>query len=971
MPVAINPTPPAVTGSPLQLTKTTPSDLHLIEHKTSTSLPHPFSHDQQQQSSCIPAVNTDCATCPSPSFTNDTSVIPHNDKSTLLPAAAAAAPSDDIDSDSNSDNDDDTSNSNNNNDNMDLVFPMSTSHSLYEQRPLQVHQLHNSTLSLAASASQSNQRMPYHSDDEYSDDYDEEDDAHHEGQLDQDDGRSQDEPLLLLLDSDEFESNSGAALHKEMNSPPALSWRLRSAPFADQTGQAAATTPETATTTAIESTAQTPRYTTNTSRIPMLHASRTQIHAHVLNQLRVENAFLASQNSSLNKEIHHCRYTVSALKQIVTQKEDIIDRLRHEHRQACLKAKFVESILADYHEKEANRQWHSDRAVFGFAESHNSNSSPQPYQHPHPQPVPHLQRQRPFGNNSLGLDNDDDEDEDDDDDGEDEGVDHYIHNSSTIEDDIDDSELSHTDVDNNDDDDEFDTDEDESISAESDFDSTEEQPGHGGRNRHNLHSLNRSPYSERNNVLSRAEVRPERDMTPTDPTPPPAQQQQQQQSLRRRPRQSLLPVPPNGPLAQLRPSRSGFSLTMPSPDTSLSLADPANEAEMEMEKGTDTETETEMEMEGAVAVAVNRVPIVENHQNGNDSSVEPAATEDASDGLASVSTLSLRDSGHFPATMFNNDPETECPDDETSIATVESDSISRIAPLPNKESHLLDVTQVKSNMDDDPFDPSTKSAPIAQPNGGLPSLHTKTITPPSLHLTCVHIEAAAATSHSPSSQKQRQDTQDASSPDSEAIQSPSTVQGAALNKDPLSSTSTMSTLSSGDESKDTSETQETNDHHGWQPNLWKSLVEGTLQEANQPDPALAARPTSPSAILSRLWQGVGRQTANFFGRRRSGQTGASSGGSSSSGTVGVVGAKSKHSSNHHQQHTKGLLPTQTTTTATTTTATSGSNVRVTKVGIRRIGSRSRYRALVASPVSVTVTGGMAMTMTDSLTSEAK
>ncbi|KAF8970019.1 hypothetical protein BGZ46_010587 [Entomortierella lignicola] len=67
-----------------------------------------------------------------------------------------------------------------------------------------------------------------------------------------------------------------------------------------------------------------------------------------VNRLEVENAYLQNQNNSLNKDIHHCRQTVLALKNILAQKEELIDKMRQEYHQAYLKTKFMESILAEH-----------------------------------------------------------------------------------------------------------------------------------------------------------------------------------------------------------------------------------------------------------------------------------------------------------------------------------------------------------------------------------------------------------------------------------------------------------------------------------------------------------------------------------------------------------------------------------------------------------------------------------------------
>ncbi|KAF9111532.1 hypothetical protein BGX27_004790 [Mortierella sp. AM989] len=75
--------------------------------------------------------------------------------------------------------------------------------------------------------------------------------------------------------------------------------------------------------------------------------SIARLQVRTLNRLEVENAYLQDQNSSLNKDIQHCRQTVQALKNILAQKEDMIDKMKEEFRQAYLKTKFMENILAE------------------------------------------------------------------------------------------------------------------------------------------------------------------------------------------------------------------------------------------------------------------------------------------------------------------------------------------------------------------------------------------------------------------------------------------------------------------------------------------------------------------------------------------------------------------------------------------------------------------------------------------------
>ncbi|KAG0086368.1 hypothetical protein BGZ92_008194 [Podila epicladia] len=497
------------------------------------------------------------------------------------------------------------------------------------------------------------------------------------------------------------------------------------------------------------------------SRIPRKPVGVGYSPQHALNRLEVENAYLISQNTSLNRDIQHCRNTVMALKQIVAQKEEIIEQMRHEHRQACLKAKFMESVLAEYHD--ARNSGHEPRSIM-----HESYSRIQHKIHP-------------VAKFNQGAHEDED--------------------------------LSYSDMDNS----EFGSDE-EDYENQNDGDHENDYDGSdGGQHPSNLiHSDDhfvQISLDDNPNHLSTSDTESE----PILDSP----------QLRRRPRQSLSSVIPFGSSSRLQSTFSGFTLAIPGP--------PASDTP-ESDLG------------------------------------------DAHTGLCD---------GQFSMEVFNigieDNPE-------------ETASESTLTPTTIKESDLdldLDVPQEKNNGDT--FDPTTKNIPAPQPNSGL---YTKTVTSPSIYLACVNIEATGSSGslaeHSPSSEGGS--TLSDTSPDQDS-------------KDHLSATSTITTLPTDDDSIE--------------------LCPAKRNEQNRPiDPETvsiaSARPTSPSTILTRLWQGVGRQTASFFGRRSA--------------------PKSKHSS-----HNKGL------------SSQAASGVRVTKIGIRRIGSRSRFRSLTTSPVSVTVSGGAAMT----------
>ncbi|KAG0311517.1 hypothetical protein BGZ97_011821 [Linnemannia gamsii] len=81
-----------------------------------------------------------------------------------------------------------------------------------------------------------------------------------------------------------------------------------------------------------------------------------RLQIHTVNRLEVENSFLLNQNNSLTRDIHHCRQTVQALKQILAQREDAIGRMKQEAHQAHLKIKFMESLLSDQRSSHPRQQ---------------------------------------------------------------------------------------------------------------------------------------------------------------------------------------------------------------------------------------------------------------------------------------------------------------------------------------------------------------------------------------------------------------------------------------------------------------------------------------------------------------------------------------------------------------------------------------------------------------------------------------
>ncbi|KAF8939924.1 hypothetical protein BGZ58_008310 [Dissophora ornata] len=77
--------------------------------------------------------------------------------------------------------------------------------------------------------------------------------------------------------------------------------------------------------------------------------SQTRLQTRTVNQLEVENTYLMSQNSALNRDVQHCRETVQALKYILAQREETIERMKEDCQKAYMKSKFLESVLAEHH----------------------------------------------------------------------------------------------------------------------------------------------------------------------------------------------------------------------------------------------------------------------------------------------------------------------------------------------------------------------------------------------------------------------------------------------------------------------------------------------------------------------------------------------------------------------------------------------------------------------------------------------
>lgn len=86
-----------------------------------------------------------------------------------------------------------------------------------------------------------------------------------------------------------------------------------------------------------------------------------RLQVHTVNRLEVENSFLLNQNNSLTRDIHHCRQTVQALKQILAQREDTIGRMKQEVHQAHLKIKFMDSLLTGRSSHPGQQQQHQQQ----------------------------------------------------------------------------------------------------------------------------------------------------------------------------------------------------------------------------------------------------------------------------------------------------------------------------------------------------------------------------------------------------------------------------------------------------------------------------------------------------------------------------------------------------------------------------------------------------------------------------------
>ncbi|KAG0340914.1 hypothetical protein BG004_006227, partial [Podila humilis] len=656
------------------------------------------------------------------------------------------------------------------------------------------------------------------------------------------------------------------------------------------------------------------------SRIPRKPVGYTaQQQQHALNRLEVENAYLLHQNTSLNRDMQHCRNTVLALKQIIAQKEEVIVRMRHEHRQACMKAKFMESVLSEYHGQETGERWRQS----GYSEA-SFDSDPDVVEGDELRPVRgqsgHFEASHRYGSDK----------------------------------DHDDEDLSYSDLDNS----EFDSGEDsfedkesdsnDSVSHESDDDLHDSNPTHGPPTPSVLSDTFRSrgsPASD-NRIGSCQEKWQQHDSDqrgkekeevgePVD----------QRQALRRRPRQSLSSIIPHASSDRLQSTFSGFPLAIPAASTRPSST---------------------KELSNGFAFG----------EKGN-------LEDDDEDDNAPLVNISLRDSVNFcPSTGSRSNVE-ECDgmedEEETAILVDENSSESTMTPTMTTKDILLEVAFEEEDNAGCLASSLDKNIPAQQPNNIPACLYAKSATLASQYLRYVHAETTVSnhslnvdanvdanfdTDHGANDITSKRHTESESLTLDSVF--PDQDSSSVDQKSGISTTSTTTLPTAGEEGARSRQ----DDGRGTgvvdakntflQPTL-KNFVRSTASDRSfvvAVDPetlsitsmgssSLRLRPASPSTILSRLWQGVGRQTASLFGRR----------------TNQTVSTKPKHNSNKGHGH---LPPAQTASSSSSSGGGGGGSVRITKIGIRRMGSRSRYRALMmTSPVSVKISGGVTAAKTDS------
>ncbi|KAF7728113.1 hypothetical protein EC973_006628 [Apophysomyces ossiformis] len=75
-------------------------------------------------------------------------------------------------------------------------------------------------------------------------------------------------------------------------------------------------------------------------------------------RLEIDNAFLTQQNAHLNKELSFTRYTINALKNIATQKENALQDTRRELDRAYFRIRMLEMALLRQQQQQQQEQFH-------------------------------------------------------------------------------------------------------------------------------------------------------------------------------------------------------------------------------------------------------------------------------------------------------------------------------------------------------------------------------------------------------------------------------------------------------------------------------------------------------------------------------------------------------------------------------------------------------------------------------------
>nr|CAG8509322.1 6116_t:CDS:2 [Entrophospora candida] len=111
-------------------------------------------------------------------------------------------------------------------------------------------------------------------------------------------------------------------------------------------------------------------------------------------RIKVDNNFLKNQNFKLLQELEQSRLTIQALKNIVSQKDDLIQHLNTENQKLTLKNRVFEALLLSKHSKDGSIILRTDDS---FINSNNCNSNSDkkviknnvsPVSSAHPPPLP-------------------------------------------------------------------------------------------------------------------------------------------------------------------------------------------------------------------------------------------------------------------------------------------------------------------------------------------------------------------------------------------------------------------------------------------------------------------------------------------------------------------------------------------------------------------------------------------------------